>query len=226
MSASRGYRNRRGVDRNAKNPEVLILRTDLSSNDKTLATKLLKRLFGGSVEYRPRAEFEELERQAALYNASMAVELKDGSDVSFKQLSDPSDFMIREHLDDFRRQMGVALRLPRDFVGTTFNYLVDGPENRRERSWQRVDGDGRGKIVYREPHPPEGVIIKPRQELGLAPYHATFSSHDSNQLCSAYAVQAGSAAEHAFAIHDTLTPSLGRSLLILATQLSQQFESS
>lgn len=210
------------VDREAKTPQVVVARGELSINDRSLLTGLLAR-FGLTTEYVLHDEFIEQERAAAAFALSfqqdppatrVSSELVD-SPFAFSLLTHPDQFIVREHLENFKDIH--ETQLPTAFVGRTFNFLVDGNGRQRQRTTAREF----------EPAPPDGIVLATREELGIARCETSFESYGKNKHCSRYAVQAAGvvALSEAYAEKGSqCLTSPQKNVLLVGIQLQQQFQ--
>ncbi|HSX27313.1 MAG TPA: hypothetical protein VLG25_00875 [Patescibacteria group bacterium] len=221
--------NRKPVDRETKNPEVLIGRGNLSVSDKQLLTMLLGR-FGVSTEHVRATDYNEREQKLALFLQTKSFleaqqEVESTLKFSFSEISRPDQFMVREHFEDFRKNYGKD-SLPRNFVGKTFHHLVDGNGSSRTWHWEHSSSGGNRFKVFRDPLPLAGAIIAKRSDLGIEPYPAQLEYFGKSQFCAEYAIQAGSLLEFADAFKEIPLNELNapqKGILLVAFRLKTQF---
>ncbi len=223
------------VDRHERTPQVLIARGEISAQDKSLLTQLLGR-FGLNTQYVSESTFAERESEVDKLKAEIELLRRQASsEVSspkfrFTDITDPEQFLVREHLEDIRTKPGIG-----GFVGRTLHHLVDAHGSRPTHHWIVDDSrpawrNNRYSRIYREPEPLEKVIVKLRDEIGLPPYGKTLDHYGKSAFCARFAVQAGSVVDAANAIQippDVPYPKLSaaeRGVLFVGNMLEEQLK--
>lgn len=223
------------VDRQELVPSVLIARGELNIEDKRLLTSLLGR-FGLSTEYMSQTDYDEHERKLAAQALNIVeTDTDEKEPFSFTSITSPDDWLVREHLKDFQDRIratdaAAELGVSQRFVGSVFNYLVDAKGSKRGTTWI-WETKSEGRWIPREPQPLDMVVIANRTEAGFPPYDEQATSfRTKNDLCTHYAVQAGSivtAVNHLTELPSDhpASESLRQRLSLVANQLQQQFVS-
>ncbi|MCA9333889.1 hypothetical protein KC963_02475 [Candidatus Saccharibacteria bacterium] len=226
---------KRNIDNTTPSEQVLIARGELSGYDKRLLTSLLGK-FGLTTTYQSQEAFDRREARVEYLRAelervnSILRGEEPAEEFRFTDITAPDQFVVREHIEDLRLTMGALVT--QGFVGRTFNYLVDanGSDRTHDRivdtTKPKVFGRPQMKLVPRDPRPPQGVVVRSREELGLPPYPRQLDQLGKSGFCAAFAVQAGSIVELARGIPDDQSPSpsstLGKVQLV-GQMLEQQF---
>ena len=181
---------RKPTDWEAEKPEVLIAKGNISPNDKKLLTQLLGR-FGLTTEYVARDvhDKQELELAQSRFRQPTLREETSRTQFSFTNITSPDDYLVREHLVDFRDRTDVLLH--RAFVGKTFNYMVDGLGPKETHRYVPNPEGGRNLRVERKARPLDGIEIALRTDLDIPRYKGP-NDMGKVSFCAKYAVQVGS----------------------------------
>ncbi len=185
-------RSRREVDRQEKHPEVLVARGDLSPDDKRFITEFLKRVAGFSaIQYTPADEYDARPQQP-VHISLLKPGVTEGL-FRFDEIVNPDDFVVREHVEDFKRRYVYPNELCNTFVGRTFNYIVDGRGSRFVSSWS-TNPEQPGRF-FRDPAPIAKADVRLRDEIDLPPYPNTIDGTSKSAYCARFAIRAGSIIE-------------------------------
>lgn len=149
---------------------VFVARGEVTQPDKVLIRQLLGR-FGLNTYVISADEYRTPQEQAEYNRRSQPKTLE--------LLSSRNDFLVREHFEEFQRYRdNPNVRRINITAGRIFNSIVD------TRKYSRRDS---------EPVPIEGLVVQPRESLGLAPYKSTLQNMSLHSLkLATYAIQVGS----------------------------------
>jgi hypothetical protein len=219
----------RKADRQVKHPELIIARGDLSSLQKSLLKSIMTDLFELSVTTMDPDKYDERQQRLATYAGHSAVTSSTAetqkTDFSFTQIKSPDQYLVREHLKDFKSLYPfLESTSKKNFVGKTFSYLVDGNGgSARNVSIFHTDRTR----TYREPVPFDGIVVVSRESLGIGPYTYPLDTYGKSRMCGAYAVRAGSIVDTAVGLNNTdwhsLRPS-EQAHVVIAKYLENQFK--
>lgn len=216
------YVQRKTVDREAKNPQILLAKGDISIADKALLTQLLGK-FGLDSKFMTPEDYKAKTRRIATIIVASEAEIlhEPKRPFSFLNITSPEQYLVREHFEDFNRMRPDVFQGP-TAVGSIFTMLVDG-----NGPWMIYDTDPEtNRRELRTPVPMDGIVIAPREQKGFPPYNGTAVNDKitKNILCAPYAIQAGSIVEVATAFNEKFrTTGKQEVTIILSQQLQSQF---
>lgn len=160
----------------------IIASGEVNEHDLELATNFLSRIG----MYAITLDEEGYEKLLGIgskgkLNESMSTSKKDVvAPFELESFSDSSSFIVREHFELFREI--ITPEVDKKTMAKAFNYCID----QRSRKWSYETRNY--ELSSEHPERPPQLVVKSREELGVAPYVGSQTSYRSNQL-GQYAIQ-------------------------------------
>ncbi len=155
------------------------------------------------------------------------ISVGEASDVvsSYEGITDPSDWVLKEHFFEFNSLTG--LHLPSASVGTAFNRLVDNHKSPHSLVDAEPYPSPKVRRILRPLNPQEGIIVARREDIGAPAFKKRQANNGNGGLTiiENHAIQADSLAQLAA----EMTPQLEtlstreRFIVLFGNTLGRQF---
>jgi hypothetical protein len=171
----------------------LVARGALSPGDRRLASLFLARL-GLESEFMSPDQYQTYLEHQGLVSAPIVPKEPDLSEkkpglYAISDITNPNQFMVKEHFDDFAKTYDSQIRLQSITIFGRILVAPDAPSRNTKSVYGRVPHR------YHTLSPPNGVIVRARAETGFTEYTGKldrYGREDMQKLVTTYAVQAGS----------------------------------
>ncbi len=202
-------------------PRVLVGRGEISASDRSLVVQMLAH-FGINASFMSPIKYERMLELTRPVIPQTGGEVEP-NEYRFSSLASRDDFLLKEHLEDFRVTMHPEIR--KAMISRVFNQLVDGkrPQTLVSRAFNN-DTNRWVQRQFRDPEPFPGVVVFPRDALGLPPYTGVVKDkYGPTEELVEFGVQVGSIIDNGRQYRDrTQLPTTQGVHLMIATQLEAQ----